>query len=244
MSTNKSRTAVPPGPPAETGRPVAEWMLLLSMGGISAWFNIQNSVGKMELDLALGAGVAPVIAAMLSSHIVAKRRNAGRWLRIVTFAVMCGAMALSTRAVGEVVRPADGVLWWLFGPVVDAAELIALHLLLSQAAAGKAARHAAAQAAGEPAAATAQAPGGPHAEADGQALPRRRRAAPGGIDRSADAEAARRLYRKSKAAGTPLSDRKLAAEFGRSRTWGASRIREVEESPLGIAATGTDHGRP
>ncbi len=156
MSKKTALPAPPPGAPQVTGRPVAEWMLLLSMGGISAWFNIRNSLrtGDMPIDLALLAGVAPVLAAMLSSHIVAKAASDGD-----------------------------------------------------------------------------------------QPLPRRRRTAPRGIDRSAEAEAARKLYRKSKAQGAPLSDRKLAAEFGRSRTWGTNRISEVEESPLGIAATGTDHGR-
>ncbi len=249
MSTKNARTTVPSGAPGESGRPVAEWMLLLSMGGISAWFNIQSNTdaGNMHLDLAVGAGVAPVIAAMLSSHIVAKRRDAGKWLRIATFAVMCGAMALSAQAVGDVVRPGDRYLWWLFGPVVDAAELIALHLLLSHAAAGKAAkaRQAAAESASGPGAAPGQAaPDMLAAEAEEQALPQRRRAGSRGVDRSAEAEAARREYRKSKASGNPLTDRKLAAKFGRSRTWGANRIREVDESPLNIASTGTDHARP
>jgi hypothetical protein len=241
MSANKSRPAAPPAPPP-AGRPVAEWMLLLSMSGISAWFNIQDNASKIATDLAVGAGIAPVLAAMLTSHIVAKHRNADIWVRVVTFAVMCGAMALSAQAIGDVVRPADKYLWWLFGPVTDAAELIALHMLLTHAAAGRAARKAAAQAAGEPAAGTTEAPASPSGPAGGTgpAEPPRR-SAPRGIDRSAEAEAARKMYRKSKAAGTPLSDRKLAAEFGRSRTWGTNRIREVEESPLGIARTGTDH---
>jgi len=220
-------------------------MLLLSMGGISAWFNIRNSLrtGDMPIDLALLAGVAPVLAAMLSSHIVAKRSDAEMWLRVATFAVMVGAMTLSMSAVGKVVHPAYGPVWWLFGPVLDAGELIALHLLLASAAARRAARQAAEETSDPAAQAPPLAPDIPAASDGDQPLPRRRRTAPRGIDRSAEAEAARKLYRKSKAQGAPLSDRKLAAEFGRSRTWGTNRISEVEESPLGIAATGTDHGR-
>jgi hypothetical protein len=256
MSKNNARP-VPPSTPGETGKPVAEWMLLLTMGGISAWFNIQSNAGsgKMHLDLAIGAGVAPVLAAMLSSHIVAKRRDAGTWLRIATFTVMCGAMALSAQAVGDVVRPGDPWLWWLFGPVVDAAELIALHLLLTHAAAAKAARQAAEAArqaaeaesarrlADAPDPAPSPAPDIPVPGAHGEPRPQRRSATPR-FDRGTEAEAARRDYRNSKRTGTPLTDRKLAAKYNRSRTWGANRIREVEESPLSVAATGTDHARP
>ena len=252
MSKNNARP-VPPSTPGETGKPVAEWMLLLSMGAISAWFNIQSSTGKMHLDLAIGAGVAPVLAAMLSSHVVAKRRDASGWLRIATFAVMCGAMALSAQAVGDVVRPGDRYLWWLFGPVVDAGELIALYFLLTHAAAAKAARQAAAaeaaaaeyarRLADRPDPAPSPAPEIPVPEAHGEAPPQRRSATPR-FDRGTEAEAARRDYRNSKRTGTPLTDRKLAAMYGRSRTWGTNRIREVEDSPLSIASTGTDHARP
>jgi len=46
-----------------------------------------------------------------------------------------------------------------------------------------------------------------------------------------EAERGRAEYRKSVRQGQPLSDRALGAKFGKSRTWGASRIREVEEGP-------------
>jgi hypothetical protein len=251
MSAKNSRTAAPPAPPAPAGRPVAEWMLLLSMGGISAWFNIQDNAGKMHLDVAIGAGIAPVLAAMLSSHIVAKYRYAEKWLRIATFAVMVGAMALSAQAVGDVVRPGDRYLWWLFGPVVDAAELIALYMLLTHAAASRAARRAAERASSaQLAAAQDQAAVQPAADAPEPDLPQRGKPAPVGLDRTSLAEKARKAYRISKAevaagrARKPLSDRALGNQFGKSRTWGASRIAEVEHSHLGIAATGTDRGRP
>jgi hypothetical protein len=44
-----------------------------------------------------------------------------------------------------------------------------------------------------------------------------------------EAEEARSAYRKSRRSQMPLSDRALGEMFGRSRTWGAGRIREVEE---------------
>lgn len=246
MTKNDARTAVPAGVPAGPGKPVAEWMLLLTMGGISAWFNIQNNAGagKMHLDLAIGAGIAPVIAAMLSSHIVAKRREAGRWIRIATFAVMLGAMALSAQAVGDVVRPGDHYLWWLFGPVIDAGELIALHFLLTHAAAAKAAKQAAEaesaarRLADRPDPAPAPEIPVPEAREETPQQPQRRGATQK-LDRGTEAESARRDYRLSKRNGKPLSDRKLAEKYGRSRTWGKARIREVDESPLSVAATGT-----
>jgi hypothetical protein len=45
------------------------------------------------------------------------------------------------------------------------------------------------------------------------------------------AEKARAEYRKSVRQGQPLTDRALAEKFKRSRTWGATRIREAEAGP-------------
>lgn len=46
-----------------------------------------------------------------------------------------------------------------------------------------------------------------------------------------DAKRARADYRKSVNQGQPLSQRALADKHGRSKTWAAARIREVEEGP-------------
>jgi hypothetical protein len=46
-----------------------------------------------------------------------------------------------------------------------------------------------------------------------------------------DATAARAAYRKSVRTGRPLSDRKLGEQFGKGRTWGANRIKEVDGGP-------------
>lgn len=51
------------------------------------------------------------------------------------------------------------------------------------------------------------------------------------ISEDAEAKRARAEYRKSLSQGQPFSDRALGAKFGRSRTWGANRIAEVEEGP-------------
>lgn len=241
------------------GRPVAAWMLLLYAGVIGVWFNVYHSVtaGGMTLDLAVGAGLTPTVITMLLSHLVAQERDRGV-LRAVAFVVMCCAMALSLRSIGEVVRPAEGFLWWLFGPVTDAAELAALHIVLkrtreraaqrakiraAQAALGLAADQAAAAAA---AAAARPGPGqaaGETAAETGpgrQAPPAARRQAPPRFDHSDQAEAARRAYRKSEREGRPLTDRALAKMFPpKSRTWAANRIAEAKGSPR-LVATGTD----
>jgi len=49
--------------------------------------------------------------------------------------------------------------------------------------------------------------------------------------KSPDAERGRAEYRKSVRQGQPLSQRALGDKFGKSRQWGADRIREVEEGP-------------
>ena len=46
-----------------------------------------------------------------------------------------------------------------------------------------------------------------------------------------ESKRARTEYRKSTSQGQPLSDRALGAKFGKSRTWGANRIAEVEAGP-------------
>lgn len=65
--------------------------------------------------------------------------------------------------------------------------------------------------------------------------PRKRSARP---SKDPDAEKARKAYRESVRGGQPLSDRALGEKYGRSRTWGASRIKEVEGGPLLASAGG------
>jgi Protein of unknown function (DUF2637) len=54
---------------------------------------------------------------------------------------------------------------------------------------------------------------------------------PAALDREATAQEARRVYRESVAAGTPLSRRALARMFDRERTWAKNRIDEVTQGP-------------
>ena len=51
------------------------------------------------------------------------------------------------------------------------------------------------------------------------------------LSKDPEAERARRVYRQSLATGIPLTDRTLAEKFGKSRSWGKTRIREVEAGP-------------
>jgi len=112
----------------------AAWAVLAFAGSTMVSFNIWHALhgGIPQLPLAVLAGVVPVALAMGMSHIVAAYR-AGGFLKVVTFAVMVGAMVLSVRATGYVVRPAFGPLWWLYGGVVDSAALVALQVILAPA---------------------------------------------------------------------------------------------------------------
>jgi hypothetical protein len=86
---------------------------------------------------------------------------------------------------------------------------------------------------------------GPSGEATGepeQVPPKPERREPRAISarpaKDPEAERAHRAYRKSVREGAPLSDRALGAMFGRSRTWGASRISEVDGGPQLAEAAG------
>lgn len=238
-----------------TSDQVAAWLVLAGAGLTMASFNIWHALhSQMPGYLAALVGVAPVLIAMGLSHIVATRQ--GWVLKAVTFLVMTGAMVLSVRATGYVVRQAFGNLWPLFGAVVDSAALVALQAILSPGA--KAARGAVAEAAPGATAeavteaassATGEPSGMPSAEPQTEpaeshraepspkpsAEPRQRRAR---TDKSPEAERARAAYRKSARQGEPLSDRALGEMFGKSRTWGASRIAETEAGPR-LANTGS-----
>lgn len=129
---------------------IAAWLCLIIAGAATVTFNVVNAYRSgMASPLGWIEGVVPVALAMLVSHLVATS-SAGRVLRGVTFAVMIGALALSVRATGDVVAPAAGPLWWLYGAVVDIAALGSLQVLLTIKA--KAAREAAQRAAADAAA--------------------------------------------------------------------------------------------
>jgi len=247
MATHKRklRHAAPDAMAPRSHDRAAAWLVLIGAGGTTMSFNIWHAIhGGMPFWLALLFGMAPVTLAMGLSHIDAT--NEGGWfMKAVTFTVMLGAMVLSIRATGYVVKPATGGLWWLFGAVIDAAALVALQVILSpeSRAAARAARKTAAEAAEK---ATEEAtqeavpvpPGKPPESPPEEPVPvppeRPSEESRPRVLRLAETPEARRAraeYRKSVSQGQPLSDRALGAKFEKSRTWGASRIREVEEGP-------------
>jgi hypothetical protein len=248
---NQRHAAPEPAAPPRSHDREAAWLVLVAMGGTTMTFNIWHATHSgMPLGLALLYGMAPVSAAMGLSHIVAEYKG-GRFMKAVTFLVMLGAMALSIGATSEVIRDAAGPLRWLFGGVIDAAALVALQVILSpeSRAAAKAAKKAIAEATGE---ATPQAipvpseePSARPSEEPAYVPSQRPRKTVARVSKEPDAEKARAAYRKSVRAGQPLSDRALADLFpGRSRTWGANRIAEVNAGPMLTTQARTAIGAP
>jgi len=223
---------------AERHARTAAWLVLIGAGVTTMSFNIWHAIHTgMPLGLALLYGIAPVSLAMGLSHIVAAHKG-GNFMKAVTFLVMVAAMVMSIGATSEVIKSAAGPeLRWVFGAVIDAAALVALQVILSpeSRAAAKAVRNATASAAPEAmpdaaASATPEPSEEPAEEPAGEPSQRPRRAI-AAISKEPDAEKARAAYRKSLRAGAPLSDRALGEMFSRSRTWGKSRIAEVDAGP-------------
>jgi hypothetical protein len=209
---------------------IAAWLVLLGAGITMASFQMWHALHSgMPLYLALLTGVVPVLIAMGLSHVVA-HSQAGWFLKTVTFLVMLGAMVLSVRATGYVVRLAFGDMWPLFGAVVDSAALVALQAILTsrpEITAGIAAEPVAGIAAG-----IAPEPAGVSPE-----VPRRVSAAVSvHVSDDPEAKAARAAYRASVKAGRPLSQKALGAKYGKSQTWGRNRIGEVTAGPASVAA--------
>ena len=237
-----------PAPPRVHDR-AAAWLVVAFAGITMVAFNMWHAIhGGIPLVLAVLFGLAPVVLAMGLSHVVAAYQG-GWFMKGATFAIMLGAMVLSIRATGYVVRPATGNLWPLFGIVTDSAALLALQVIMSpeSRAAARAARKATAGATSE---ATGEAMAGavqePPEEPSGE--PRMRPSEEPALvppekpakeprqrvlrlAEDPESKRARTEYRKSVSQGQPLSDRALGAKFGKSRTWGANRIAEVEAGP-------------
>ena len=204
---------------------VAAWLVLAGAGTTMVSFNLWHAFhAGMPGYLALLDGIAPVVLAMGMSHIVARR---GWFLKIATVAVMLGAMALSVSATGDVVRPAVGHLWWLFGGVVDSAALVALQVILTPALL----KSAESMAESVPESGSGSVPESAEVPPQSpQQVPSR------SPSEDRDARAARSAYRKSVAEGRPLSEAGLGAMFGKSRTWGRNRIGEVRAGPATVAS--------
>lgn len=234
---------------------VFAWILLVVMGSATIALNVVHAVttGKLDDALAVVVALVPVIAYVGLSEIVAVFR--GRILQTVTVISMFLGMALSISAVAAVVRPEAGpYLCWLFGVGLDLPVVISLYVIMNEPAEGREAesvpvRTPARPAAPRPAAAVAPPVAPPVAPAAAPAVAPPAAHGPSGAtadepaadagaadsgespgsfaERAAEHENARQRFRESVASGSPLSDRALAKQFGRSRNWGAKRIEEV-----------------
>ena len=208
---------------------VAAWLVLAGAGTTMVSFNLWHAFhAGMPGYLALLDGVAPVVLAMGMSHIVRRR---GWFLKIATVAVMLGAMALSVSATGEVVHPAVGHLWWLFGAVVDSAALVALQVILTPVPETVAEPVSESMPESMPESGSGSVP-----ESAGVPPQSPRQVPSRSPAEDRDARAARSAYRKSVAEGQPLSEAGLGAMFGKSRTWGRNRIGEVRAGPATVAS--------
>lgn len=123
----------------------AAWFLLITMGGASLTFNVYHAghhAGHLKAALPWGlailAGVVPVLAATVVSHIVAEFKG-GTIMEAAAFGAMLIAMALSMDATASVVRPIFGpVMCWGLPAAMDVTSMVALRIILKYAAAGHA----------------------------------------------------------------------------------------------------------
>lgn len=220
------------GPRARGHARAAARAVLAGAGSTMVTFNIWHALhtGGLKWLLAIMVGVAPAGLAIGLSHIVAAH-NGGKIMRGIAFLVMTGAMVLSVSATGDVVRPAVGPLWWLFGAVVDSAALVALQVILTPVPVPAA--ESAVESVLESAASTV-----PESALESAGVPLQgpQQVPSRSPSEDPDSRAARTAYRKSAAEGRPLSEAALGAKYGKSRTWGRNRISEVRSGPARVSA--------
>jgi hypothetical protein len=82
------------------------------------------------MPLAVLYGVAPVLVAMMLSHLIAIQ-NGGWGKRIATGTVFVAAMSLSVRSIYEVLQPLAGSWGLLFAAMLDVSALLALNEVLA-----------------------------------------------------------------------------------------------------------------
>lgn len=135
---------------------IAAWAILICLGGTQVTFNVASALRHPALaasgvlrhpavhaasavhhssltPIPVLAGLGPVLAAVLLSHLAASRR-AQVWFRCAVAAVMLCSMAVSIGATVEVTSPVFAA-WWravLFGIVLDAASLLALWFIMDR----------------------------------------------------------------------------------------------------------------
>lgn len=111
----------------------AAWAVLIGTGATSVTFNVVHATqgGRLQLILALLAGIMPAFVAACLSHVAAVY-EAPWQAKAAVVAITAGVMVLSASSTAAVVAPADpGWRGWLFGLTLDAAALWALWAIMS-----------------------------------------------------------------------------------------------------------------
>lgn len=124
-----AKSSPPPSPSARRWG----WAILLMTATISLAFNIGHAIraaNGVPPVLAVLYGVAPVMVALMLSHLIAIQHG-GIVKRIATGIVFVGAMALSVRAIYEVLEPLAERWGLLFAAMLDLASLLALNEVLA-----------------------------------------------------------------------------------------------------------------
>ncbi|MEV4806733.1 hypothetical protein AB0K18_42625 [Nonomuraea sp. NPDC049421] len=117
------------------------WCIVIISGGASISLAVHHAltVEGMEEWVAWLYGGVPGLLAALLSHLVAlqaKQRDVGWFVRLMTMAVMVGAMVINWAGVTEVIQAVAGKLAWLFSVVLDVTALLGLNAVLSPPAEG------------------------------------------------------------------------------------------------------------
>lgn len=128
------------GAPLRRAR-VAAWTVFLSMAGTTMAFQVFHSIkyGAMPWPLAALYGTVPLLISICILEIVAEWTGAPWWAKTAAYAIMGGSMFMSASATGDIVlHAAPAHMSLLFGFLLDAAALLAVHFILN----GPAAAHA------------------------------------------------------------------------------------------------------
>jgi hypothetical protein len=124
------------------------WTVAISMAATTMTFQVYHSIrfGQMPVPLAVLEGVVPLLISMCILEFVSKWEGARWWAVTAAYLIMGGSMYLSAAATGAVVLHATpGHMAWLFGVLLDAAALLAVHFILNGPTAADVSRHAAAE---------------------------------------------------------------------------------------------------
>ena len=112
----------------------AAWTVALSMAGTTMTFQVYHSIkhGHMPWPLAVLYGVVPLLISLCILEFVSTWKGAPAWAQAAAYLIMGGSMYLSAAATGAVVlQAAPPHMSLLFGLLLDAAALLAVHYILN-----------------------------------------------------------------------------------------------------------------